>query len=299
MFTPIAMRCTQIDFNGIRNILLNNNILVSSIMPFSSWPYLVNNANNQINVVTNQTSAYANNYNRKVYEKWDKNIFLESCGIKIKDEFVLPKNWCLKATVENYEEFEHRRSLSGAPSGYISSNQCKETLSWGRWYEIIPEHFVEITLEQFKKYVLNNENKEVKMNRRFPYYLNPDDAQKIVDIACTNWKTKLAELWASNIVLNKQIQVTETFYKEMRSACTSEQNKLFDIIFGKDIWECPYKDGDLVWVRFTDNSPWYLQYTNGKMTTEGNLLCYCDQKTKGPALSYKIHKLAESIILPT
>lgn len=70
-----------------------------------------------------------------------------------------------------------------------------------------------------------------------------DQASQIIDIACSSWKEKLAFLWAKNIVLKKDIEISEDFYKEMRKACTLPQNELFDEIFGKD-----YKEGDWVYV---------------------------------------------------
>ena len=64
--------------------------------------------------------------------------------------------------------------------------------------------------------------------------ISPVYAQKIINSACDAWKKRLAEKWAYKIVINEVIEVEETFYKEMRNACTDEQHRLFDDIFGKD-----------------------------------------------------------------
>ena len=72
---------------------------------------------------------------------------------------------------------------------------------------------------------------EIKMKNRI---LTPENATKIINIACSTWKPKLAEKWATNIVLNKNTEISELFYIEMRNACTAEQNILFNEIFGKD-----------------------------------------------------------------
>ena len=64
--------------------------------------------------------------------------------------------------------------------------------------------------------------------------LTPENATKIINIACSTWKPKLAAKWATNIVLNKNTEISELFYIEMRNACTAEQNILFNEIFGKD-----------------------------------------------------------------
>jgi len=75
---------------------------------------------------------------------------------------------------------------------------------------------------------------ELEEKTRFPFTLTPFNAQNILKIACNNWKEPLAEKWAKDIVLNQNILVDEQFYKEMRNACTTPQNELFDEIFGKD-----------------------------------------------------------------
>jgi hypothetical protein len=82
-----------------------------------------------------------------------------------------------------------------------------------------------------------NKNK-MQTKNRFPFMLAPENAQKIINIACpgtNNWKEKLVKRWAETIVLGKTIEISEYFYKEMRKACTADQHKLFDEIFGKDV----------------------------------------------------------------
>lgn len=86
------------------------------------------------------------------------------------------------------------------------------------------------------------------MNTRFPFNLKPQDAQRIIDVACNSWKHALASGWSKDIVLNKTISISEDFYKEMRAACTSEQHTLFDEIFG------PYVDFSIL----NDTDVFYL-----------------------------------------
>jgi hypothetical protein len=64
--------------------------------------------------------------------------------------------------------------------------------------------------------------------------LTPKNAQRIIDMACSTWKRKLADQWAASIVLVEDITISEDFYTEMRKACTTDQNKVFDEIFGND-----------------------------------------------------------------
>jgi hypothetical protein len=57
--------------------------------------------------------------------------------------------------------------------------------------------------------------------------LSPANAQRIIDAACYSWREKLAVLWAKNIVLEKDIEISEDFYKEMRKACTGTIKIIF------------------------------------------------------------------------
>lgn len=64
--------------------------------------------------------------------------------------------------------------------------------------------------------------------------ITASQAQSIIDIACSTWKERLASLWGTNIVLDKDIEITKENYLEMRKACTKQQNELFDTIFGEE-----------------------------------------------------------------
>lgn len=88
-----------------------------------------------------------------------------------------------------------------------------------------------------------NQKQDIKKS----FTINAKQAQSIIDIACSAWKKQLAEKWANNIVLNKETEISEEFYKEMRAACTAPQNELFDKIFGKE-------DDDSVDLSKIDNS---------------------------------------------
>jgi hypothetical protein len=75
---------------------------------------------------------------------------------------------------------------------------------------------------------------ELEEKTRFPFTLYPFNAQKIISVACNDWKEVLAKKWSKDIVLNQNILIDEQFYKEMRNACTTRQHELFDEIFGKN-----------------------------------------------------------------
>jgi hypothetical protein len=122
----------------------------------------------------------------------------------------------------------------------------------GRYYYINDKGNVDLEHNIPQGYELVSLNKEIKMKNRI---LTPVNATRIINIACSKWKPKLAEKWATNIVLNKDTEVSEEFYQEMRKACTTDQNTLFDEIFGSDeqlINICDLKIGEAMIVH--DNS---------------------------------------------
>lgn len=91
--------------------------------------------------------------------------------------------------------------------------------------------------------------------------IKPEQAQSIIDIACSGWKNTLFDKWGKQIVLKQEIAVEEDFYQEMRKACTTPQNELFDKIFGKEEKLIP--KGTPCLVRTCDLYSWELAYSNG------------------------------------
>lgn len=96
--------------------------------------------------------------------------------------------------------------------------------------------------------------------------IKPEQGQQIIDIACSGWKEKLFDKWGKQIVLKQEIAVEEDFYQEMRKACTTPQNELFDKIFGKEEEFIP--KGTPCLVRGSDYYCWKLVYSNGDGTFE-------------------------------
>ena len=79
-FTPIAMKCTQEQFNAIKPKLIG--LKITGISPFSDYNYLVNNLWGELKLISNIPYNYNGSHNRKVYEEWNEEIFLKACGIE-------------------------------------------------------------------------------------------------------------------------------------------------------------------------------------------------------------------------
>lgn len=80
-FTPIAMKCTQEQFEAIRPKL--KGLIVRSISSFSASDYLVNNFAEERKIISNVMNHAKTDYNREVYEIWNEEIFLKACGIEV------------------------------------------------------------------------------------------------------------------------------------------------------------------------------------------------------------------------
>lgn len=78
--------------------------------------------------------------------------------VKVKDEFVLPEKWCVKVNSENQNFISSVRDRSCSFT-FITSDLILPDVknSWWCNMEAKSKGFTEITLEQFKQYVLKNE----------------------------------------------------------------------------------------------------------------------------------------------
>lgn len=114
-------------------------------------------------------------------------------------------------------------------------------------------------------------------------------AQSIIKIACDEWQQFLIKEWSKQIALGEDIEIEESFYKKMRTACTLVQHNLFDTIFGKDEKVCPYKQGNLIFVKFNINNPWELRYATGTINLYGNVEVFTNQQIGGNSTSVLIH----------
>lgn len=82
-FTPIAMRCTQEQFEAIKPKLnKNTEILYYRFGDFSNLHYLTNCFNGKKNNITN-IELGLDSYDRTVHERWNEEIFLKACGIEV------------------------------------------------------------------------------------------------------------------------------------------------------------------------------------------------------------------------
>lgn len=137
----------------------------------------------------------------------------------------------------------------------LSNHAKKDLISFGHTYH---KGYIYILYEEYDYfgtlYYMTKLNDIEKLTKQEPMTktITYSDAQRIVDIACETWKEILFGKWGKDIVLKKDIEITEEDYQKMRKACTEPQHKLFDQIFGED--KPQFKVGDWVIGWFTTNA---------------------------------------------
>lgn len=164
----IAMKCTQKEFNIIRSILIDNGFNVSACYCFESFPYLVNDYNGKFYIGTQGPNSIEMK-NRIIHEVWNADIFLQYCDIETK--FILPTLWkvkdCKEVTDYARNRFSKGMNNTVRPNDFLCVDEDIPTYWFLR--ENIDSRFndfTEITLEQFKQYVL----KEVEINELPKYF---------------------------------------------------------------------------------------------------------------------------------
>lgn len=90
-FTPIAMRCTQEQFEAIKPKLKGKD---TTIWCFVKYPYLCNNFDNK-KMITNISKKNATFKAYKLYKTWDEATFLRACGIEVDEPLTISKEFIL------------------------------------------------------------------------------------------------------------------------------------------------------------------------------------------------------------
>ena len=144
------------------------------------------------------------------------------------EPFTLPEKWCVKnvnkCLLNKIDKIGYGKDMQGHDlNSYYFINNGKIDVSFGHTK---PSGYTEITFKQFENYFFNKQT-ENKM-RKITFI----QAQLIIESACAAWKITLAEKWAVDIILKKNIEIDDSYYEKMRAACTPEQHQLFDQIFG-------------------------------------------------------------------
>ena len=139
---------------------------------------------------------------------------------------------------------------------YINGMNCLDFIGWHNFYsnrhstdqkENLPQSVTMFASTDYFYSLLPKNKKETKMN----YTITHEEAQRIVDIACESWKSKLFDRWGKSIVLKKKIEVSESELSEMKSAATDAQlpvlNEIFKAPFPAKGTPCLVSDDKISW----------------------------------------------------
>jgi len=240
--TPVSMKCTQQQYErDLKDSLLKMGYKEQNITYWSEYPYLCTNWGSNHNGIGNgyEYSNFVNAHNRYYIEEYNPQLFLALAAMTDDEEAIVGEYIIAKDT---------KRHIPKTPERVESiDNGFYKTKSNANNWET--EYYRKATKEEIINHFTKKQN---TMENRFPFKLSEENAKRIINIACTSWKCKLADLWSRNLLLTGYVSIEEDFYKEMRKACTEPQNELFDEIFGKD--EPQYKVGDCVITQgYSDN----------------------------------------------
>jgi hypothetical protein len=258
---PIAMKCSEEQFNAIKHKLSN-----FDTRGCSNWElgdYLVTNLNDALGKIGNARAHRKDKYNRTVFEEWNEQTFLECCGI---DCFVLPEKWAVKITKGNRQvllewarkQFKYNGEYENlfVPDAYtLSKHPHDDSYLWsGDITGILcfnPDYRL-ITFKEFQKYVLKQE----AMKKYRNYTVPAADVLAIRAIACETWKKKFSD-YLQRIDVDNNVSFDEVEIDAMFKAATATQFPVLEEIFGKPAKAIEFdkiKTGSKVMIEYTGQS---------------------------------------------
>ena len=259
-FQPISMYCNDTQFKYIKPKLIEAGLKIECIgQNWDAECYLTNSFGGHESIISNIPASSAKLYNRKVYGQWNEKLFLQCCGIEeITDDFDY-NNWYVRVTEESSPFIKDWiTSINKSPISYafsinagygkcngvfeVSSSRFINTFSWK-----------EITLEQFKKYILKQTTSTTNMSQQ-KLKINVTELLEIHSIACSVWKTKIASQFLIRTDSTQHIKFTQQEIDEMFSVATEKQKPVLEKIFGKQPKPIEWnklKTGSKVMIKYT------------------------------------------------
>ena len=258
-FKPIAMRCTQEQFDKIKPKLINCSIV--TMTSFKTHPHLVNNyigENGITNVIINKQLLYG----RTVFEEWDEKTFLEYCGIPtltLDDAYI----------VECEDSEETNKVINFITNKSYNCNHWKYVINHkgllhkdftdNNIFDSIPTGVSHLPIISFQEWEeLFNQIKKQPMAQKLTITAN--EVLELHSVACCNWKAVFVN-YLTRISPEQTITFTQEEVHDMFVAATKEQYPTLIKIFGKK--EEHFPDGTPCLVS-NDDKCYALRYANGE-----------------------------------
>lgn len=130
MKRPIAMKCTEKQFNAIKPKLVNKEILDIKFYPGT---YLVNDYDYCGKISTLQSKF---DHYKECFEEWNEKIFLEACGIETEKTFSITESQ-IKTLYDIFEVSEAYQGQDYLKEWFTESEafESEVKLKVGKWYK--------------------------------------------------------------------------------------------------------------------------------------------------------------------
>ena len=288
----IAMKCTQEDWDSIKPILEDNDIIIEYKSSFYNGDYLVTNFKGDLGHVSNVTVP--ENFEREVYHEWDQKIFLEA--LDIKSTYTIDDVRNGKCAILNDGTLEELRTVlkiafpkdeypaSGTSEYYFRDNYRHHLWIWC--------DVTNLPTQSVKEF-LKNINMSKQTNQQSLTMGQLRNLYKVSD--CSEWRNAIATYISTFDSDDVVVYIKDAdIDRAKRKATNSQLNALKEcgIVLEES---CPYKDGELIWVN--SNGVWELRYSTGELIS-GRAKCYDSQAKSGFYGTYANHRPAPGIKLP-
>lgn len=100
-FESIVMKCTQEQFEEIRETLEKYGCVIDSVCLFKYHDYLTNRWCGKNKNIANHCNAHSSYFSKKLYEDWNAKTFLKACGIVETDPTTEVRNSVLLQLADN------------------------------------------------------------------------------------------------------------------------------------------------------------------------------------------------------
>ena len=270
---PIAMRCALEQFNDIKQELVDNGLTLSDITTFSDsdTQILVNNRYGKLGLVTNYVHRrdVAQDCGRQYFDYWDKDIFLEHCGIKVEPKFkpiamrcnqeqfdsikqILVDNDCTSINIiSRISEYSYLvNNADGKPKDITNVSRYRAVNNYNR--TVFEEWDANLFLESCG---IKTENKtQTKPENKMKTTITATELLEIHSIACSEWKEKIKTEYFVRIKEDQTIDFTRAEISSMLRAATKIQKPVLEKIFGKQV-------KNIEWDRIRTGSKVMIEYT--------------------------------------
>ena len=100
-FESIVMKCTQEQFEEIRETLEKYGCVIDSVYLFKYHDYLTNRWCGKNKNIANHCNAHSSYFSKKLYEDWNAKTFLKACGIVEREPTTKVRNSVLLKLADN------------------------------------------------------------------------------------------------------------------------------------------------------------------------------------------------------